>query len=208
MREDHDAPCGRPGSGYQLDSLDCKFIMTPLVADPDNIRLAMLGMVDGNGHPYSWSAIINGAYDAQAMADCGFPGHSAVFGRATKENLGIAGAKVTHVWCDDPADAARVARAVAFHTLPRERKTSLDTSMRLSSPPIAVGSMSTARDRSLRLDCPYSSINPFATRRSICDNSLLGNTPASLCCRLAVYAMPASSKRPNSVWLPRWASLD
>ncbi len=45
----------------------------PLVANPDNIRLAMLGMVDGNGHPYSWSAIINGRYDAQVMADCGFP---------------------------------------------------------------------------------------------------------------------------------------
>ena len=25
-------------------------------------RWAMLGMVDGNGHPYSWSAIFNG-YD-------------------------------------------------------------------------------------------------------------------------------------------------
>ena len=34
-----------------------------LVKDPDHIRLAMLGMVDGNGHPFSWSAIINGRYD-------------------------------------------------------------------------------------------------------------------------------------------------
>ena len=24
------------------------------------IRIAMLGMVDGNGHPYSWSAMFNG----------------------------------------------------------------------------------------------------------------------------------------------------
>ena len=31
------------------------------------IRLAMLGMVDGNGHPYSWSAIFNG-YDPEDMA--------------------------------------------------------------------------------------------------------------------------------------------
>ena len=35
----------------------------PLVDDPQKIRLAMLGMVDGNGHPYSWSAIINGRYE-------------------------------------------------------------------------------------------------------------------------------------------------
>ncbi len=36
------------------------------VALPREIRLAMLGMVDGNAHPYSWSAIING-YDPKAM---------------------------------------------------------------------------------------------------------------------------------------------
>ncbi len=32
------------------------------------LRLAMLGMVEGNGHPYSWSAIINGDYDKEEMA--------------------------------------------------------------------------------------------------------------------------------------------
>ena len=44
-----------------------------LVENPDRIRLAMLGMVEGNGHPFSWSAIINGRYDAEAMARCGYP---------------------------------------------------------------------------------------------------------------------------------------
>jgi hypothetical protein len=72
----------------------------------------MLGMVDGNGHPYSWSAIINGSYDKSAMADCGFPSIPQYLGAEPKENLGIPGAKVTHVWCDDPADTARVARAL------------------------------------------------------------------------------------------------
>ena len=42
-----------------------------LVKSPDDIKLAMVGMVEENGHPYSWSAIINGQYDAQVMADCG-----------------------------------------------------------------------------------------------------------------------------------------
>ena len=85
--------------------------MKPLVANSDNIRLAMLGMVDGNGHPYSWGAIINGRYDAQAMADCGFPVIPQYLGAERPENLGIPGVQVTHVWCDDPADAAKVARA-------------------------------------------------------------------------------------------------
>ena len=31
-----------------------------LVKDPDNIRLGIIGMTEGNGHPYSWSAIFNG----------------------------------------------------------------------------------------------------------------------------------------------------
>jgi hypothetical protein len=88
--------------------------MKPLVSDPRNIRLAMLGMVEGNGHPYSWSAIINGTYDPKAMADCGYPVIPQYLGAEPKENLGIPGAKVTHVWCDDPADSARVARAVGI----------------------------------------------------------------------------------------------
>ncbi len=33
----------------------------------------MLGMVDGNGHPYSWSAIFNG-YDKDEMASCPYAG--------------------------------------------------------------------------------------------------------------------------------------
>ena len=75
-----------------------------LVPDPQHIRLAMLGMVDGNGHPFSWSAIINGRYDAAAMADCGFPAIPQYLAAEPPENLGIPGAQVTHVWCDEPAD--------------------------------------------------------------------------------------------------------
>lgn len=85
--------------------------MNPLIPNHENIRLAMLGMVDGNGHPYSWSAIINGRYDAQVMADCGYPVIPKYLGAEPPENLGIPGAKVTHVWCDDPADAMKVAKA-------------------------------------------------------------------------------------------------
>jgi len=74
------------------------------------IRLAMLGMVEGNGHPYSWSAIFNG-YDPQGMAACPFPAIPAYLDREPKETLRIPGVQVTHVWTDDPADAPRVARA-------------------------------------------------------------------------------------------------
>lgn len=82
-----------------------------LVSNVNNIRLAMLGMVDGNGHPYSWSAIINGGFDADAMSRCPYPVIFQYLSAAPKSELGIPGAKVTHIWCDDPADAKAVAQA-------------------------------------------------------------------------------------------------
>jgi len=74
------------------------------------IRLAMLGMVEGNGHPYSWSAIFNG-YDPEQMAKCPFPVIPVYLGRQPAGTFGVPGATVTHIWTDDPADAEAVARA-------------------------------------------------------------------------------------------------
>jgi predicted dehydrogenase len=70
----------------------------------------MLGMVEGNGHPYSWSAIVNG-YDPEAMAACPYPAIPAYLNAEPKENFGIEGAKVTHIWCDRREDAEAVAKA-------------------------------------------------------------------------------------------------
>lgn len=81
----------------------------PLVGRRE-IRLAMLGMVDGNGHPYSWSAIFNG-YDPEEMARCPFAGIPVYLNKEPKETLRIAGAQVTHIWTDDPADARHVSKA-------------------------------------------------------------------------------------------------
>ena len=74
------------------------------------IRMAMLGMVEGNGHPYSWSAIINGRYERGLMQECGFPVIPEYLGAQPPENLGIQGASVTHVWCEDPQRARHIAR--------------------------------------------------------------------------------------------------
>jgi predicted dehydrogenase len=91
-----------------------------LVTNPDNIRLALLGMVDGNGHPYSWGAIINGRYDKTVMEACGYPVIPQYLGAQPPENLGIDGATVTHVWCDDADDAAKVSAAIhAEHVVDR-----------------------------------------------------------------------------------------
>lgn len=83
-------------------------MVEPLV-DRKEIRLAMLGMVDGNGHPYSWSAMFNG-YDPQAMAECPYPVIPEYLGKEPVGTLEISDAEVTHIWTDDPADARHVAR--------------------------------------------------------------------------------------------------
>ena len=79
-------------------------------SSPPELRLAMLGMIEGNGHPYSWSAIING-YDPAAMAACPYPVILAYLGKQPLPSVRIPGARVTHIWTDDPADAPRVAAA-------------------------------------------------------------------------------------------------
>ena len=73
-------------------------------------KIAMLGMVDGNGHPFSWSAMFNN-YDREAMEDCGFPVIPRYLEKQPESTFGVRGAKVTHVWCDDPEDSKRVAKA-------------------------------------------------------------------------------------------------
>lgn len=81
----------------------------PLV-NHKNLRLAMLGMVEGNGHPYSWSAMFNG-YDPEAMKHCPYPGIPEYLNKEPKDTLQILDARVTHIWTDDPSDAQSVARA-------------------------------------------------------------------------------------------------
>lgn len=82
--------------------------MPPLI-NRREIKLAMLGMVDGNGHPYSWSAMFNG-YDPETMAGCPYPTIPNYLGKEPKATLRIPHARVTHVWTDNPADARHVAQ--------------------------------------------------------------------------------------------------
>ncbi len=70
----------------------------------------MLGMIDGNGHPYSWSAIING-FDPVAMAACPYPVIPRYLGAQPAGSVRIPGARVTHLWTDNPAEAPAVAAA-------------------------------------------------------------------------------------------------
>jgi hypothetical protein len=74
------------------------------------LRLGMLGMIDGNGHPWSWSAIVNG-FDREKMAVCPYPVIPQYMRARPAGSVGIAGARVTHLWTDRPEEAPPVAAA-------------------------------------------------------------------------------------------------
>jgi predicted dehydrogenase len=64
-----------------------------------DLKIGILGYTEGNGHPYSWSAMFNG-YDREFMErECPFPVISDYLGKQPKETFGIEGAKITHICC-------------------------------------------------------------------------------------------------------------
>ena len=80
------------------------------------IRLGILGMTEGNAHPFSWSAIING-YDREEMqrwTGALYPTIPQYLNRQPKDTFGFPGVKVTHVCFtgyEDRAMAENCARA-------------------------------------------------------------------------------------------------
>ena len=84
--------------------------MNALVKNVQDIRLGVIGMTEGNGHPYSWSAIIN-EYNRERMTkECPFAGIPVYLNAKPSEAFGIDGVRVTHVYCNDRKDAEHVSQ--------------------------------------------------------------------------------------------------
>jgi len=73
------------------------------------LRLGVIGLSEGNGHPYSWSAICNG-YDPNLMEECGFP----VIPRYLEEHKfpeeKIPNVKVNCIWTQDESLSKKIAK--------------------------------------------------------------------------------------------------
>jgi predicted dehydrogenase len=80
------------------------------------MKLGIIGMSEGNGHPYSWSAIVNGDFDRAAMNKCGFAGIP-LYLEANSDTLGIDGAQVTHIWTQDRKISEHIALASGIETV-------------------------------------------------------------------------------------------
>lgn len=76
----------------------------------NKIRLGVIGLSSGNGHPYSWSAICNG-YDPVEMEHCGFPVIPRYLEKQRFPEDRIPQVQVTHVWAQDDEVARHVAKA-------------------------------------------------------------------------------------------------
>jgi predicted dehydrogenase len=96
--------------------------------DGDVIRLGLLGMSEGNGHPYSWAAICNG-YDATMMAECPFPTIGEYLAPHRLPAQGVVGARVTSVWTQDRGLSAHIAATTHIPSIvvePREMVGAVD----------------------------------------------------------------------------------
>lgn len=80
------------------------------------LKLGIIGMSDGNGHPYSWSAIINGNYNHEEMDKCGFAGIP-IYLAANSDTLGIDNAKVTHVWTQEKKISEHIAKVALIENV-------------------------------------------------------------------------------------------
>jgi predicted dehydrogenase len=82
------------------------------------LKLGVIGLSPGNGHPYSWSAIFNG-YDSSEMQDCGFPVIPEYLARQSFPDDFITAGKVTHVWTQDTGLSLKIARAALIPNIAR-----------------------------------------------------------------------------------------
>ena len=89
------------------------------------LKIGILGFTEGNGHPYSWSAMFNG-YDKDEMETCGFPVIPRYLEKQPEHTLGIPGTRITCVCCtgfkgrDEAEHVARAANIPTVYDRPEE----------------------------------------------------------------------------------------
>ncbi len=71
------------------------------------IRVGMIGLSEGNGHPFSFSSVINGFSDS-GLVNSGWPGIYDYVRRRDKSEFGLDGMQVTHAWTQDREQTERL----------------------------------------------------------------------------------------------------
>lgn len=74
------------------------------------LRLGVIGLNEGNGHPYSFSAVFNGYNEAALDAECPFGIIRQYLKTHHRNQEFVSDARVTHVWTQDRTLSESVAR--------------------------------------------------------------------------------------------------
>lgn len=70
----------------------------------------IIGLSEGNGHPFSFGSIING-YSPEGLAASGWPGIYEYVRRRNPSEFGLDGWKITHAWTQDPESTKKLCAA-------------------------------------------------------------------------------------------------
>ncbi len=74
------------------------------------INLGLIGYSSENGHPYSFSAIING-YNSLKLRESGWPVIADYLDKIPNSEIGIADCKITHIWTQDRSISNSISKA-------------------------------------------------------------------------------------------------
>ena len=88
-------------------------------------KVGILGYNEGNGHPYSFSAIING-YNSKMMGETPFSVIEDYLSNRKPEEFGIGNLKVTQVWAPDRCIAENIASFSYIDNVVKEYKDMID----------------------------------------------------------------------------------
>ncbi len=70
----------------------------------------IIGLSEGNGHPFSYGSIING-YSPEGLAHSGWPGIYEYVRRRHASEFGLDGWTITHAWTQDPESTKKLCAA-------------------------------------------------------------------------------------------------
>jgi hypothetical protein len=74
------------------------------------IKVGVIGLSEGNGHPYSFSCIVNG-YDKIGLKESGWDVIYNYICAQDKADIGFEGVTITHVWTQSAEESKRIAAA-------------------------------------------------------------------------------------------------
>jgi len=94
--------------------------------DKKELILGVIGLSEGNGHPYSWSALLNG-YNKKHLEECDYP---AIPGYLEQNNASyngeVQGANVKYIWTQDKDISEHISKSCKIKHVVNDFKEMID----------------------------------------------------------------------------------